>query len=99
MSGAIWYSSSFQRGEEQMNKIIKEYKLIGISTTHIIHKGIAYVVFFENGDTWSLQTAESFKGLRVNISLIESCISKDYIEKIIYPCTSAHPFTAINFWE
>lgn len=106
MSGAIW-CHNIQIGEEELNKIIKNYNRKNIWVKQRETCGFITTVYFNNFDIWYLNCIPSNKlftieeqqyRVPVNISYIERSISKSLFLDIIEPTTSLLPFQAYQFF-
>ena len=98
----IVYGKTFKRAEIQLQKIIDDYKKIGIEPQSIynIKKTINnYSVEFPNGDYWiAVGASENSRGRACNIAYIDIDIDPLTIETIIKPTMKFRPFTAYNFY-
>ena len=95
MKGAIWYKDKW-RGTEKLNELVSKYEKMNIQTEKRISDR---TVLFQNGDLWEiLPCIPAARGKAFNISLIQREIDKNFVQKIIFPCTKASPFTAYNYY-
>ena len=98
MRGAVW-GATMQRARVKLQQIIEEYELIGIKLTKQVNSLSSAWAEFENGDIWkAVSASDSARGNKINVSYIDRAISEDIVNKIIKPCTIAHPFQAIHYY-
>ena len=98
MIGIVWYCYK-ENGKERLEKVIEDYKRMGIEVAHAIRSHNETEILFENKDVWRMvRGSDSQRGRCCNVSLIERSIPIDIYECVIRPCTKALPYQAIGFY-
>lgn len=98
----IVYGSTFEKAKTQIEKIIEDYKKIGIevSESHglrIAHNSID--VSFTNGDYWTaVRASESSRGRACNIAYIDHDIDPEIICCVIKPTIKSYPYQAHRYY-
>lgn len=98
----IVYGSTFEKAKTQIEKIIEDYKKIGIevSESHglrIAHNSID--VNFTNGDYWTaVRASESSRGRACNIAYIDHDIDPEIIYCVIKPTIKSYPYQAHRYY-
>lgn len=98
MKGIIWYYKDREKAIDKFMILVDNYKKMGIKGD-IIYNSKECFIKLNNGDFWSIVSAENGLGRRSNIALIEKRIPQDLIDTIIKPCNTLIPYTAYNYWE
>ena len=95
----IVYGKTFERAEIQLQKIIDDYKKIGIEPQSIHNIKNNYSVGFPNGDYWiAVGASENSRGRACNIAYIDLEIEPDIISCIIMPTIKSFPYQAHRFY-
>ena len=98
----IVYGSTFEKAKTQLEKIIEDYKKIGIEPKEKYGLRIAHNsmnVEFVNGDCWTAVTAtESSRGRACNIAYIDRDIDQDLIDCVIRPTIKSYPYQAHRYY-
>ena len=98
----IVYGKTFERAKCQLEKIIEDYKKMGIEPENIykIRKSINnFSVEFPNGDYWiAVRASESSRGRACNIAYIDREIEPDIISCVIMPTIKSFPYQAHRFY-
>ena len=98
----IVYGKTFQRAEIQLQKIIDDYKKMGIEPESIykIRKSINnFSVEFPNGDYWIAgRASENSRGRACNIAYIDRDIDIEIVECIIKPTIKSFPYQAYRYY-
>ncbi len=99
MKGII-YCNKLEKGLEQFEKIVRDYKKIGIeilgrakATTNSVS------ATFANGDYWiATVVRDSVRGSRCNIAYIDEMIPDSVTQTIIKPTIKALPYQAYKYY-
>jgi hypothetical protein len=97
----IVYCSSFERGVQQLEQIIRDYEAMGITYDfRNYRRGITTCsVEFINGDYWKVVTAsDRARGNYCNIAYIDRNIPTDIIETVIMPTIKRKPYQAYHYY-
>lgn len=101
MKGIV-YGKTFEKAKIQLQKIIEDYKKIGIEpeTKYSIKLSLNnFSVEFPNGDYWiAVGASESSRGRACNIAYIDLEIEPDIISCVIMPTIKAFPYQAHRFY-
>jgi hypothetical protein len=101
MKGAIW-CSSLARGNEQLEKVIKDYAkndIKPIENRGYVKTHFGNNVTFDNGDYWKVIPARTTaRGYCINISYIDNKIDKEIVNKVIIPATRSYPFQGYKYY-
>ena len=100
MKGIVW-GNTFEYACNKLTEIINNYvRYYGENIIEDVqYNKYKYEIHFTNGDCWMVKKAiESNRGVKCNISYIDSDIPVEIRHNIIRPSTTAAPFTAYNFY-
>lgn len=101
MIGIIWYTDK-AKGIREFNRILENYELCGIEPANsraIKAERNTSTATFKNGDIWRLvRASDSSRGYRCNVAYIPKGIAEEYLNLIIMPATTMHPFTAFHYY-
>ena len=98
MTGIIW-CNTFIEGIEQLERIEEHYKMMDVKVIEKNKSINHYSIVFENKDYWKVVVpSENARGHKCNISYISRQISLSTIQTIIYPATTALPYTAYHYY-
>ena len=97
----IVYGSTFEKAETQLEKIIEDYKKIGIEVNE--RHGLRVTrnsidVDFTNGDWWTAVKANENSRRRCDIAYIDHDIDPDIINCVIKPTIKSYPYQAIMYY-
>lgn len=97
----IVYGSTFEKAETQLEKIIEDYKMIGIEVNE--RHGLRVTrnsidVDFTNGDWWTAVKASENSHRRCNIAYIDHDIDPNIINCVIKPTITSYPYQAIMYY-
>ncbi len=99
MTGIIWYKNK-TAGEHQLDKVIEDYKNLGIDTLSIVRSFTELRVVFDNDDVWrALPVNTCTRGIRCNISYIQHGIPQKLISQVIFPMTSSKPYSGWRYYD
>lgn len=99
MKGIIYYNSSWENGNKQLQQIVTNYERMKIPVVKCHYLRSGSWAEFENGDTWKVLCANDFaRGYRCNIAYIERSINYDIYRCIIAPTMMDFPFSAFRLW-
>lgn len=97
----IVYCSSFERGVQQLEQIIQDYEVMGITYEfRNYRRGITTCsVEFINGDHWKVVAAsDRARGNCCNVAYIDRNISTEIIETVIIPTIKSKPYQAYRYY-
>ena len=97
----IVYCSSFERGVQQLEQIIRDYEVMGITYDfRNYRRGITTCsIEFINGDYWKVVTAsDRARGNCCNVAYIDRNISIEIIETVIMPTIKGRPYQAYRYY-
>ena len=98
----IVYGKTFEQAEIQLQKIIEDYKKIGIEPASIYHIRKSknnYSVEFPNGDYWiAVGASANSRGRTCNIAYIDRDIDIEIIECVIKPTIKSFPYQAYRYY-
>lgn len=99
MKGII-YCNKLEKGLEQFERIVEDYKKIGIEILGRPKATTSSVsVTFANEDYWIVTTPkENARGRSCNIAYIDEMISDSIIQTIIKPTIKALPYQAYKYY-
>lgn len=98
MKGIVWCNTFFE-GIEQIEKIEEQYKKLNIKIKEKNKSINHYSITFENNDIWRVVLAtNSARGYKCNVSYISYQTPSSIIRDIIYPTTTAFPYSAYHYY-
>ena len=101
MKGIV-YGQTFEKAKTQLEKIIEDYKRIGIEINErhgLRATRYSMDVSFTNGDQWiAVRASENSRGRACNIAYIDHDIDPDIISCVIIPTIKSYPYQAHSYY-
>lgn len=96
MRGVVW-GSTIANAKEQLQHIVDRYFE---EPEEVNNYRDSMRVKFKNGDIWVALRASEYNshGRRFNIAYVDTTIEPDVFHNYVWPCLTAPPYTAFNFY-
>lgn len=100
MKGVVW-GYTLYAARNKLEEIEQEYEIYHKATPmRKIVNSHETLIEYDNGDCWrALRATESARGIRCNISYIDTRIDIDIVNTIIKPVTSCPPYHAFQYFS
>ena len=98
MKGIVW-GNRWISAVNKLDQIALKYEYLHISPIQIIKTKNEYTITYEKGDNWrAIRGNTKSRGYKCNISYIPYQVPSSVIRDIIYPTTTAFPYSAYHYY-
>ena len=98
MKGNV-YGSTIEIANQELEKIIEDYKSMGYLVTRYVKRSNGSFVEFNNADFWqAVRAGDGQRANRCNVAYIDRGINQNIINCIIRPAITLKPFQAERYY-